>query len=57
MSLVAISAIPAIIVVAVAINAINVVALSSYTNIRLYPLVLSAIKLKLTLPLSLSRGI
>jgi len=46
-----------IIIVVIAINAISVVALSSYANIRLYPLALSTTKLKLTSPLLLSRSI
>jgi len=54
---IAISAIPVIIIVVVAIDTISAVALSSYTNIRSYPLALSATKLKLTSPLSLSRSI
>ena len=43
--------------VVVAINTISIVILSFYINIRLYPLALSAIKLKLTLPLLLSGSI
>ena len=47
---------PAVIVVTIAINTINAV-MFFYTNICLYSLVLSIIKLKLTLPLLLSRSI
>ena len=46
-----------IIVVAVTIDTINAVIPFFYINIRLYPLVLSIIKLKLTSPLLLSRNI
>jgi hypothetical protein len=40
-----------------AIDTTNTATLSSYANIRLYPLALSAIRLKLTSFLSLSRSI
>ena len=46
-----------VIIVVIAVDAVNIVTLSFYTNIRLYPLALSAIKLKLTLPLLLSKSI
>jgi len=51
------SAMPVVIIVVVAIDAISAVALSSYANVRSYPLALSATKLKLTLSLLLSRSI
>ena len=54
---VAVSTMPVIGMVVVAINAINTVVLSFYTNVRLYPLALSIIKSKLTLPLLSSRSI
>ena len=44
-------------VVVVAIDAISAVTLSFYINIYLYPLALNIIKLKLILPLLLSRSI
>ena len=53
--LVAISVILVIKMVVVAINTVNAVIFSFYINIHLYPLALSVIKLKLTLPL-LSSG-
>ena len=43
--------------VVITINTISAVILSSYSNIRLYPLALSVIKLKLILPLLLSKSI
>jgi len=43
--------------VVVAIDTISAVTLSSYANVRLYPLALSATKLKLTSPLLLSGSI
>ena len=43
--------------VVIAINTINAVVLFYYINIHLYPLALSVIKLKLTLPLLLFRSI
>ena len=52
---VAINAILVIRIVVVAIDTVNIVILSSYINICLYPLALSVIKLKLTSPL-LSSG-
>jgi hypothetical protein len=52
---VTINTIPVIKMVVVAINTVSIVILSSYINVRLYPLALSTIKLKLTLPL-LSSG-
>jgi hypothetical protein len=55
--LVAVSAMPVIIMVVVAIDTISAVALSSYANIRSYPLALSATKSKSTSPLSLSGSI
>jgi hypothetical protein len=55
--LVAISAMPVIVIVVVTIDAVSAFTLSSYANIYLYPLALSTIKLKLTSPLSLSRSI
>ena len=57
MSPVAVSAMPVIEIVVVAIDTVSAVALSFYTNVRSYPLALSAIKLKLTSPLLLSRSI
>ena len=51
------SAIPVVIMVVVAIDAVSAVALSSYANVRSYPLALSATKLKLTSPLLLSGSI
>ena len=44
---------PVIGIVVITIDTINAVILFFYTNIRLYPLALSTIKLKLTLPLLL----
>ena len=55
MLLVAASTMPVIKMVIVAINTVSTVIFSFYINIRLYPLALSVIKLKLTLPL-LSSG-
>ena len=55
--LVAISVILAVVVIAVVIDTVNAVMLFFYANIYLYPLVLSVIKLKLTLPLLLSGSI
>ena len=49
--LVAVSAILVIKIVIVAIDTISVVIYIFYINIRLYPLVLNIIKLKLTSPL------
>jgi len=40
-----------------AIDTANAATLSSYANIRLYPLALSATRSKLTSPLSLSKSI
>ena len=54
---VAASAMPVIGIVVVAINTVNAVTLSSYANIRLYPLALNTIKLKLTSSLLLSKSI
>ena len=54
---VAVSVILVIGKVVIAINTISVVILSFYINVRLYPLALSTIKLKLTLPLLLSKSI
>ena len=48
---------PVIKMVIIAINTVNTVIFSSYINIRSYPLALSTIKLKLTLPLLLSGSI
>ena len=53
---VAISAVPVITIV-IAVDAVSTVMLFSYANICLYLLVLSAIKLKLILPLLLSKNI
>ena len=44
-------------IVVVAIDTISVVILFFYINVRLYPLALSVIKLKLTLPLLSSESI
>ena len=52
---VAVSTILVIKIVVIIINTISAVILSFYINIYLYPLALSVIKLKLTLPL-LSSG-
>ena len=57
MLLVATSAMLAVVVVAIAIDAVNIVVLFFYANVRSYPLVLSAIKLKSTSPLLLSGSI
>ena len=57
MSPVAVSTMPVIKMVVIAINAISVVAFSFYINIHLYPLALNIIKLKLTSPLLLSGSI
>ena len=54
---VTISAIPVIKMVIVAIDTVSTVTLSFYINIRLYPLILNIIKLKLTSPLLLSGSI
>ena len=54
---VAVSVMLVIGMVVIAINTISVVILSFYINVRLYPLALRAIKLKLTLPLSSSGSI
>ena len=43
--------------VVIAINTVSTVILSFYINIYLYPLALSTIKLKLILPLLLSKSI
>ena len=56
-SLVAASTMLVIKIVVIAIDTVSTVTLSFYINIRSYPLVLSAIKLKLILPLLLSRSI
>ena len=56
-SLVAISVMPVIKMVIITINTISTVILSFCINIYLYPLALSVIKLKLTLPLLLSGSI
>ena len=47
----------AVAVVAITIDTVNIVLFSFYINICLYPLVLSTIKLKLILPLLLSKSI
>ena len=54
---VAINAILVIKMVIITINTVSIVILSFYINICLYLLALSAIKLKLTLPLLLSGSI
>ena len=56
-SLVAISVMLVIKMVIITINTISTVILSFYTNIHLYPLALSTIKLKLISLLLLSRSI
>ena len=55
--LVAISAMPVVVMVIIVIDTISTVILSFCVNIYLYPLALSVIKLKLTLPLLLSGSI
>ena len=54
---VAVNTILVIKIVVVTIDTVSTVILSFYANIRLYPLVLSIIKLKLTSPLLSSRSI
>ena len=54
---VTVSTILVIKMVVVTINTVSTVVLSFYINIRLYPLALSVIKLKLTSPLLLSGSI
>ena len=56
-SLITVSAMPVIKMVVIIIDTVSTVILSFYINIRLYPLALSTIKLKLTSPLLLSGSI
>ena len=54
---VAVSTMPVIRMVVIAIDTVSTVTLSFYINVRSYPLALSIIKLKLTSPLLLSGSI